>query len=73
MKDIREISEYKVVRNVKHVKYFGIIIKGKYDTFNEAEGALVFFNGHSLTKISDVSFIKKNKINLTKYLNEEKL
>ena len=41
MKGIREISEYKIVRNVKHDKYFGTAQKEKYDTFNETKGVIV--------------------------------
>ena len=38
MKGIEEISEYKVVKNIKHHKYFEIAKKEKYDTFNGTEG-----------------------------------
>ena len=41
MKGIREILECEVVRNVNYKKYFGIVKKGKYDTFNGMEGVNV--------------------------------
>ena len=41
MKGIKEISEYKIVRNVKYDKYFGTAKKEKYDTFNETDGVFI--------------------------------
>ena len=40
MKDIRGVSKYKVVGNVKHDTFFGTTKEGKYDTFNEMEGVI---------------------------------
>ena len=58
MKGIKEILEYKVVRNVKHDKYFGTAKKRKYGTFNGIGGVKGLLSLWWLYELFLVDFLK---------------